>query len=562
MNLVKFGRFQLSLLCLIIFSLSCDRNADGTDLANEIIYKVGAFEATRYEVEQDFTNFTNANHRVNDRTFESWMTAMRTKAYFLADAYARRYDTLSVIQKKLDFAVKYKIAQEGGYLWKRNVVPKLNVSDAEVAEAYKKRENVYYADLLFFSDERILGDLGKRFSRDASPTFDELLKAFRGRSGVEFASLPLIYPFSQLASVKDKIYEMKVGSVLGPVSMPEGSYVIHLTRKQKRDFLPIEADRKSIEEDLMSLKRNLAIVFKQDSIYRISNVMFNDNNIERLTHWLKNKRTSSPEIDTLVLMTYRFNNSIHRFLVKDYDEFIKYSPMLVGDFSAPQQIRDNLKDQLIRTYLHEEARRLGILTDKAFLLEKQHYYHALLEQHYYAEEIERKIRISEQDLVDFYNKNQRAFPAEQIAWVSFIEFTNEHAAYNGISSFRSSLASGDIPKLSDTTTVQGLLDIRVPERISEGTSWGEENRKQFLSAQENILYGPIRHNDRVYLYYITKKEKERVQEFSAVRDKVHAQLKLVRMGELKKRKTTELKTQFNEDVDGLKAYCDTKCGAR
>jgi len=537
----------------------CSVDPDSARREKDIIYKVGAFEATRYEVDQDFLNFKAGHSGTNDHLMDSWMNALRTKAYFLADAYAKRYDTLSVLQKKLDFAIKYKIAQEGGYLWNRNVAPKLKVSNAEVEDAYRKRADLYHIDLLFFSDERILRDAGKRFSVDSPKMFYELVKEYRGHAGVEFASVSMVYPFTQLASVKDIINQKNIGSVLGPIAEPEGSYFILLTGKQKRDLPSIETDRQHIEQDLIFLKRKMAIHAKQDSIFRTSSVVFRDDNIERLARQLTNKVTSAPDTDTLTLMRYHLNDAEVRFRAKDYQEFIKYSPILVGDFSQQQQIRDNLKDQLIRAYLHEEAKRLGVLADETLLLEKRHYYHALLEQYYYVEEFERNIQISPEELVDYYNKNPKDFPADQIAWVSFIEFANEHAAYNGISYFQSVLSRGNTPSLSDTATVHGVIHIKAPAQINGTTSeWGEQNRKQFIDGKVNIVYGPIKHNNRVYLYYISRKETENVKEFSTVKEKIRARLKRVRVEELKTNKISALKKQFNEDDKGLKAYCEGK----
>jgi hypothetical protein len=558
MNFKKLRKFILFYLCLTILLWRCGLDSGESEPAQDIIYKVGSFKASRYEVDHDFANFRKSYTRISDRLIESWMDEMRTKAYFLADAYAKRYDTLSVIQKKLDFAFKYKIAEEGGYLWKRNVAPKLEVSDSEVEDAYRKREDLYYMELVFFSDDRLLREISKRFSTGAPP-FRELVKELRGRPGVEFASSPLIYPFAQLASVKEEIYQMKVGDVLGPVSEPEGSYIIQLTSKQKRNLLPIEEDQQFIEQDLVSLKRKLAIDSKQDSIYRTSKAVFDDHNIERLAQRLKNKTATSAEMDTAVLMTYHLGNSKHHFLAKHYHEFIRYMPILVGDFAEPQQIRNNLKDHLIRTYLYEEAGQMGILVDKTFLLERQHYFNALLEQHYYTKEFEQKVGISEQELIDYYKENQSSFPAEQIAWVSFMEFANEEVAYDGISYFQSVLARGDTPKRSDAKDVQGLLDIKEPELINgANTTWGEENRKQFMDAKVNILSGPIRHNDRVYLYYVSKKGVENVKDFSTVRKKIYSRLKHARIEELKIKKSSDLKTQFKEDAEGLKAYCEAR----
>jgi hypothetical protein len=258
-------------------------------------------------------------------------------------------------------------------------------------------------------------------------------------------------------------------------------------------------------------------------------------------------------------MTYRLNDSVSQFFVKDYGEFVKHTPMLVGDYTEPQGIRNNLKDHLIRAYLYEEARRIGILNDETFLLEKKHYRNALVEQHYYTEEFDRNIEIPEQELVDYYNKNQNSFVAERIAWVSFIELTNEQAAYNGISYFQSVLARGATPKLSDTTEVPGLLNVKEPELINEANnSWGEENRKRFIDAKANMLFGPIKHNNRVYLYYISKKGIENVKEFATVRERIHVRLKAARIDKLKIEKTNYLKLQFTEDVDGLKMYCEAR----
>jgi hypothetical protein len=529
------------------------------EVDEEIMVRVGKFNATHYEIDQAFNNLTRSNARVNRKGLDSWRNDLLSRGFLLADAYAKGYDTLKEIKIKLDYAFKYKIAQEDGYLWQRNVAPQLAINDSEIYEAYAKRTSIYHLDFLLFPDEKMFSDVCRQTMLRSSADFQRLVIASRGKSEVQFASQQMLYPFSNFPSIKDNIYKMNLGEVVGPVWLPEGLYVIHLRHKQNREMVSIVDDKENINYDLMMLKRRQAICYKQDSIFAKARIAFKKENIKAMALDFKNRLTGTQDnADTAILMTYYFRDSLHRFTVKDYRNFIRYMPILVGDYAALSQIHDNLKDHAIREYLYEEAENCRLLTDKKFLLDKKMYLEALMEQ-YYVRELGSEIRISDDDLMDHYNKNLHSYRSEPLSWVTFLEFVDENAASNCADQVQAILTAGKLPDISNTNAINTLLEISKPELINKvNTSWTYEMKESFWKAPEKIIFGPIRHNDRVYLYYVNERRSGGEKDFSVVKGQIYDQLKSILVDELKRKRLAELRAKYIAEWDALDEFLKLK----
>ena len=91
------------LILLIFFSaISCVSKKDKLSIDDEIVLKTGSVEITRYEYEK------NKKKEVENQTFKSpeeWLKNYIANSYFLADAYKKKYDTISAISKRVNYAL-------------------------------------------------------------------------------------------------------------------------------------------------------------------------------------------------------------------------------------------------------------------------------------------------------------------------------------------------------------------------------------------------------------------------------------------------------------------------
>ncbi len=105
---------------------------------DDILLQIGSFKLTP----ADYKYIRNSapykaltNEQLQDKLIE--------EGRILAYALAHKYDTISLLNRQLDYAMRYYASSVDGYVWNKSVKPKLQVSADEVRNEYIRRSNEY-----------------------------------------------------------------------------------------------------------------------------------------------------------------------------------------------------------------------------------------------------------------------------------------------------------------------------------------------------------------------------------------------------------------------------------
>jgi hypothetical protein len=144
------------ILLLSLLTFSCISHKEIPTIDDEIVLKIGSFEISRYEYEKNKERELENKTKVNT---EGWLRTYVANSYFLADAYFNKYDTISAINKKVNYAAVTMLAQYKGYLWDKVEEPKISFSEKHLKRVYRKRNKLFDLEYFLFPDKATLNTI-------------------------------------------------------------------------------------------------------------------------------------------------------------------------------------------------------------------------------------------------------------------------------------------------------------------------------------------------------------------------------------------------------------------
>src|SRR6266542_6767274 len=143
----------IPILILIAF---CSCNSKKKD--TEKVLKIGSLEITKYEFEK---NKKQEIGEKEEKQTSDWKNKFIDKCYIIADAYIKKYDTLTNVKKQIFYIGKIMMVQQGGYLWNETVTPVVDKLKVLTNEKIEKRKKMYYFDYISFSSLESLLEVTK-----------------------------------------------------------------------------------------------------------------------------------------------------------------------------------------------------------------------------------------------------------------------------------------------------------------------------------------------------------------------------------------------------------------
>ena len=111
---------SIILALLALSQLGCQPKKAKNEVSNEIVLKTGPVEITKYEFEKNKEREYQPGNGLN---YTDWVNGFIDETYMLADADSKKYDTMSIINRQLNYVAQAMMSQVGGYLWERTVTP-------------------------------------------------------------------------------------------------------------------------------------------------------------------------------------------------------------------------------------------------------------------------------------------------------------------------------------------------------------------------------------------------------------------------------------------------------
>jgi hypothetical protein len=348
--------FYLQLLCLCI---GCSHQTL-KKRANDVVLQVGS-----YSLRQDEYYYLKEKLKRNHHDSIQLIEEIRDQAYLLAFTKEHRYDTINELNKRLDYALKFYIAQVDGYLWNKKVKPKLQVTDSLLQTAYKKSAFLYQIDLIKFSDKDTSALQKSMFNQNQ---FNNLKKITpKG----QFHQITLTYPFLPYGVFTTQLDHAKIGDIIGPFETDEGPYVMMVKNIVPAPLQPYKDLEQKLRQAITIRMTNKYVYESVKHIQAETKPKFYDQAITDLCrHYNQKEKKWSSKVDSMLLMEYTFHGNTKQFKGKEFKEFIQYQPLFFGSLQNTEDVKKMINTHLISLFLYDEAQKLSPENDSEYLLFK------------------------------------------------------------------------------------------------------------------------------------------------------------------------------------------------
>ncbi|MEI6048834.1 MAG: hypothetical protein WCS03_08035 [Bacteroidota bacterium] len=536
MTLTPISTVHLILL-LVFFSTSCIAKKDKPKIDDEIVLKMGSFELTRYEYEKNAKKEV-ANQRY--KNVEEWSNDYIINSYFLADAYYRKYDTISAIYKKVNYASISMLCQYKGYLWDKLEEPKLVFLEKEIKRIYRKQNKLFDLEYFLFPDIRTFNMILHKDTCIQTETDFNKVRDNCHTNSVKYLNRELVYPFYELEPVKDQIYTLKQGSVIR-IPLKNGKILLaHLKSIKKINQKRFKEEKDNIYANLKHLREGQIIEDKQYIIFNKANIVIDKQVVEMVLRKLKNdlplKASKTFLADTV--LKYLFNTKPNTLLVEDFLDYYYNNPfMLVID--DIESLNNVLRAFVEEKYLYEESVNLDITKERKFILYQRDYMNRLILNTYYQNNFG-VIKVSIKEMNDYYNANKQSLSQCKMCYVSVFNFKDRNSAYFNLNLINKIISQNGIKNPSDSSMI-GLLSYRLNDIIeSKNKKYPATIIRNIFNSKMNTPIGPLELDNQTIILIKTKEEGQEIPPFDLAKERIEKELIREKLEILKDKKISEL----------------------
>ena len=542
MNSTIINLLKLSFIISIIGTLlNCSNNKKSEEISEEIVLKIGNVEITKYEFERNKSKYVTPQ-----TNYKSWLSDFIDNTYILTDAYEKKFDTIQILQKKLNYAALKMMGQVNGYLWNKVEEPKLKISKDELQTAYEKRNKVYFIEYIRFSSKNEMDSIIKNNADiENEINFNLLVTEIKQKKIAEYNSNQYLWPFDNLNLLKNQIYNLKQGQIKTEKTS-EGIYIIHLLKKENITQPPFDKEIENIEPILKQIKTIQIAENKQNEIFEKTKIKINNQIENKLLNETNKQNISNDNIKFMnePLMEYYLNNEKIIFTVNDYYDY-RINDQFLGIINNKQSLTNALQDYVIEKYLFLEAEKLRITQQKNYLLDRKNYLNTLLKMHYENEEFYKPIKVTDSELIKYYTQNSAQYVESKISYVSVFIFKNLSTASESWGYIKSKIAKGDFRGFTDTTKLKGLISYKPNIKIDRSnTDYPTEIINSFLNRPEKTVTEPLVYGDKSIIFYKVKEDGKSIEPFYIIKEYLKEQVMMNKYQQNRQIRLNELKDKY------------------
>lgn len=403
--------------------ISCKRNKE-----DGLLLQIGEYRLTipDYELKRKSDTYRSlTDQQLQDKLIE--------EGRIIAFSFDHRYDTISALNKHLEYVKRYYASKVDGFVWNKKVKPKLELRDSEIHEAYLKRSHDYTLEVIQIPSKSILDNYQKTGSSLKSEReFNLLKKNVASDPNVSVSNAIARYPFYPIGIYTDKIYSAKAGDVLGPIEALDGYYIIRIAGTKKAAQNDYGIEKALIKQELLSGLTQKYIFKSQQEIFGKANVRMNDAAIEELASKFNDKEKKWPGVNPrLILMDYNFEGKRAPYYAADFFEFVANQPVFFGSLSKPADVRKMLSSNIISKALYAEAQQMNMEKDEEYLQFKKNYREKVFLEYYKRQHVYPKLSVQLPELETYYHQHQHEFKGFESARVAIYKFPDIQQAFEG-----------------------------------------------------------------------------------------------------------------------------------
>jgi hypothetical protein len=533
------------IFCLVAL-ISCRRNnKDG------LLLQIGDHRLTIPDYE-----LKRKSDKYKSLTDQQLQNKLIEEGRIIAFSFDHKYDTITALNKHLEYAMRFYASKVDGFVWNKKVKPKLELTDSEIHQAYLKRSQDYTLEVIHIPSKSILDKYQKPGdSLESESEFNLLKKNVASDPNVSVSTSNARYPFYPIGIYTDKIYIAKAGDVLGPIEALDGYYIIRIAGTKKATQNDYRKEKALIKQELLSGLTQKYIFESQQEIFGKANVRMNDAAIEELASKFNDKEKKWPEVNPrLILMDYNFEGKRARYYAADFFEFVANQPVFFGSLSKPADVRKMLSSNIIGKALYAEAQRMNMESDEEYLQFKKHYQEKVFLEYYKRQHVYHKLSVQRAELETYYHQHRHEFKGFESATVSIYKFPDIQKAFEGqmqisnpvkISVLSGNSASGRAARIPKT----GVVDINLNNPNTDPTVVAE-----IFKLNPGQVSSPIEANGEYLIFSLVSKKGTITLPYQYVKENIRKLLYAQKEIHINARQTEELKAKYPIEENRMAEY--------
>ena len=540
---------NIYLIIVILLLFSCNND----NLRNQIVLKIADLEITKYEFEKSRKNaFTDNKNDIGEKIKlnkqSEWKKQYLAKYTIIAHAYKLGYDTISEIQKQVEFMSNFMIVQQYGYLWKATVSPIVDEFKQVTKVKEQKRKKLFYFDYIICNE---INDLLEATNGDTIienlNEYNKLKNKCHLYESLHSGYISQKWPFISFWKYREYLYKMNNGEVSELMKIDD-SYVYV--------YLDYTEDIEITDNEKSNLQTELQLGIEQEiddkktvEITEYCKPSFNNKNIEELTTFLEKDKFEN-YLKNPVLLEYYISDTLKKLDFLSLLEYNSYLPVK-NVVNTNAKLLELINQYYYDDYLKWEAKKIGIFNSDTFLLDRKMFKNGIIYDKYIEDCIINKIQVDSSEILQYYSINKSNYTIPKYIFVNMFTFNNEQAALNNIHKISEYIINNQSDSIFDFTVFNGLCDYKNNLKIDiEENNFSNDFINRLINQQVSKLTDqPLIYQNKAVLIYKIKTEGQCVKKLELVYDEIKQKIDQEKI-ELKTQELlSELKQKYKIEID-------------
>jgi len=510
--------FKLKHLLLIYFFIFSFSNVYAEEVGDKIVLSVADVNITEYEFGKNLNAFKTDfirknNYNPTSADIKKWIQNFIDRAYLLADAYKKGFDTLTEVNINVESMEHLVLTQPGGLLDEKMAKEKTTPDEIEKAlQAASKSFVVEYLD--FENYGQVIKLIGESEIKKQSEFYDTVSKNSR-TTFATFKIDTLKWPFTLLGEKAEIISGLKSNDVIFLQSPDAHYYLIHIKEVQSKSKLDLSKIKSDVISFLMRRKQVETRAQYQREIEGKAQILINEEVLFQLDNYAQkykglnqfDKKSFNGYLQSK-LVSYNFDSKTKNISLDQFIDYYNYLPIRRG-ITQEADIYYYLQSMVYDVYAYQKAKEYGLTDDVKFILDKENYKKNVVFS-LYEKYLKEDIHVSDEELKEKYDLGKSGFTQATEADISIYHFKELNKAILAMIS----LNKGE----RNINNFIGLENIEHRHLNSKSTFLSDSIKTSIFSLKVGGVSRPFFSNGK-YMVVVKKSESgKRIKEMIEMRD--------------------------------------------
>jgi len=515
-------------ILLTVCFFGCNSHTD-----EKIILSIGKYKLSKNELE---SKRKSARYKsLTDLAFEDKLIE---EGLILAFTLDHQYDTISTLNKLMEYSSRSYASQMDGFVWNRKVKQKLQLTEKDVRDAYQKRSKEYTIEVIVTRDKSILNNY-------KSVNALKLIKAKGSSNGIVKVFRDTVkFPYYPLSKYIEGLNGLKDGDVVGPAETENGYVIARVVATKQVVQNSYEKEKVNIRRDLLFGLTQKYLWKNQQQILKKADPKIYDDAIMELTQKFDpNKKDWAGVSPNLLLMSYVFGGKRISYQVSDFREFVANEPVFFGSLDKVEDVKKMFRSFIVAQYLFAEAKQMDMKSDEEFLQFAKDNWEKIYLEHFKRNYIYPKLSIKSDELEEYYHQHTDNFRAFESAIVQLYKFKDIQKAFQA----RTLLAN----EIKGATFFGGKLNTEV--KLADQNN-DPELIMAIIKLSPGQISSPIKIKGEYVVMVLSAKNGSAIIPYIYVKGEVQQLVYVQKSNQLTVQLTKELKAKYQIETNDIRKH--------